>query len=191
MEIKFTKAPFEDETNVNRWPTWTAKYCDIFKVIDLKNQFVNQIIRHAPIVGDRKQVLIDVRTQFLEPGFYTTTPGWHLDTPNDPRSLHHLYIVGQHRTEFMSSGEIKTIPVGHYCTYDGNALHRGVEVEVAEFRLFVRIQEVDEFESEGKFKTLSHFYPTKFPVDEPVYFIDEKEYYQSFADNQHLWSENA
>lgn len=184
--IKFTKAPFEDEMNVNLWPRWHAKYCDIFKIIPLKNPVINQIIKHAPIVGDRKKVLIDVRTQFLEVGFHSTTPGWHRDTIEDPRALHHLYVLGEHRTEFEIDGVIKPIPKGYYATYDRHAYHRGLVVRKPEFRLFVRIEELDFFLSEGKYTPLQNYYAAKYPIGENTQFIHDDEYYQTFIDQYEL-----
>ncbi len=176
--VTFTKAEFDDELNVGLWPRWCAKYCDVTKVIKLGNPIVNQIIKHAPYAGGRKRVLVDVRTQHLELDHYSTSPGWHCDTPDDPKSLHHLYIIGENRTEFKDGGYI---PKGHYATYDGKDKHQGVEVTVQEFRLFVRIVELDTYASEGKVKDLKTFYPNKFPIDQPHYTITEEEYYDTFT----------
>ncbi len=185
-EVTFTPAPFEDNMNVDLWPRWHAKYCDIFKVIKMDNPVVNQIIKHAPYASNRRKILIDVRTQYLNTGFYTTGPGWHVDSPDDPDALHHVYILGENRTEFkLDDITVKTIPKGHYATYGPTDKHRGIPVHTEEFRLFIRIQEVNN-ETLERPTGLKSYYPALYPIDKDVMYMEEAEYYHRFTAFRHL-----
>ena len=98
------------------------------------------IIETAPIQGDRKYISVDYKVQKLRTGTYTCIPGWHSDTRNDPDALHHLYVIGHNRTEFLVDGEPQMINEAAWHTY-GHDLHRGPRVRVDEVRTLIRITE--------------------------------------------------
>ena len=185
----FTPAPFQDEMDVELWPRWSADHCDVTKVVDMNNVTVNTIIEHAPLAGGKEHILIDARTQHLELGFHTIGAGWHIDAPGsgdvDQHAIHHVYIIGENRTEFkMDDGSTMVIPKNHYVTYEANVQHQGVEVHTEEFRLFVRIQEVNSWPPRRKEPLMSYF-PTIFTT-EGLLDICEEEYYNRFLENSHL-----
>lgn len=174
MTVVFTKAPFEDNYDLTQWPIWHARYLNIYKAIKMGNPVVNQIIKHAPYVGGRKSVLIDVRMQYLEPtGYFTTKHLWHVDTPRDPDSMHHIYMLGTSRTEFeMETGDIKTLPHGYYATYSSSDWHRGGNIIEEEYRLFIRIQESNQDGLEN-LRGLHTYYPARHLADGTIEYEDE------------------
>ncbi len=178
--VIFTPASFEDETDTALWPKWTTKYYSVDKVIKLGNNIVNTIINNAPITGKRKLLLVDVRHQYLTPGFCTSgevsKERWHYDTLSDNDALHHIYIIGKNRTEFKIDDEIVSLPPNHYATYGNDVLHRGIEVHTEEFRLLLRIEEVNEERWERDDSTgIRDFFPNIFPIGEyPVSVTEDK-----------------
>lgn len=186
MAVKFTKAPFTDNYDLNHWPVWHARYSIIDNAIKMGNPVLNQIIKHAPYVGGRKKVLIDVRFQYMEPGHQSSFVGWHVDTPNDPDAIHHIYVLGETRTQFEGpDGHIKTLPQNCYATYSSSDWHRGRVIEVEEFRLFVRIQETNQVSLELP-RSIHTYYPTRYLPDGSVEFEDEDVFFQRLAEKADL-----
>ncbi len=149
VKTKFTKASFADPL-FDSWPIWTCAYHDFREVIAKQNSAVNTIIGGAPIVGGRKFLAIDVRNQYLQPTDWTSghdisdEEGWHKDTERDPDAIHHIYVIGDNRTIFKVDDQEIRLPIGHYATYDSQALHKGVQSSIEEYRLFVRVCETND-----------------------------------------------
>lgn len=181
MTVVFTKAPFEDNYDLELWPTWHARYLSVYTAIKMGNPIINEIIKHAPYVGGRTDVLIDVRMQHLMPGYVPTSTEWHIDTPNDPESIHHIYVLGMCRTQFEVDEQVKTLPHGYYATYSSNDWHRAHEVEEEEYRLFVRIQESNLPGLENKLGLFT-YYPNVCYVDGTVIYEDEDVFYNKLKE---------
>lgn len=184
--FKFTQAPFEDDLNVDNWPRWATDHCDVDKVKAQGNEIVNKIIDNAPLEGNHDLVVVDVRTQLLLIGQATLTLGWHGDMTEDPTAIQHIYMIGEHRTEFLEDGIVK-VPHNHYASYTTSDIHRAVEVFKDEFRLFVRVQECNDFYRPHLKADLMSYYPEVFtlPGGDPFY-IDEAQYLSYFDKYSHL-----
>lgn len=191
-QVTFTPAPwFPNENNVDLWPKWTTKYYNINKVFEMENELVNAIIQSAPLSRTRKLILVDIRNQYLKVGFNTsgeTSPGrWHVDTPSDPDALHHVYVIGENRTEFKIGSTVKTLPKNYYASYGFDAIHRGVEVHTEEFRLFVRIEEVNNANLERDRSTgFKDYFPVAYPVGNYPVDVCKEEYYNRFLEKSYL-----
>lgn len=144
MQTVFSRAPFQDPPFVDTYPIWTCAYHDFREVVAKNNSVVNLILRHMPFVGGRQFIGIDVRLQYLRPTDWTSAfdisdgDGWHKDTERDPDAIHHIYVIGKNRTEFLIQDQVVELPLGCYATYDSQALHRGVQAKEEEYRLFIR-----------------------------------------------------
>ncbi len=188
----FTLAPFSDEMNTDLWPKWSADHADVDTVTAQGNAIVNDIIANAPLVGGKANTLIDVRTQYLTVGAYTIGRGWHIENPGsddvDQTAIHHIYVIGVNRTEFLFDDEsIVAIPTNNYATYDADNVHRGIQVHTEEFRLFVRIQEVNAWPPRRAVPIMA-YEPTTYPElddGDPV-DISQEEYDNYFLENSHL-----
>ncbi len=195
-EVYFTPAPFKEELNFDHWPRFYARWCNAFTVAKMGNSVYNTILEHAPFVGDRKKILVDVRNQYLQPGYRTAgyeigeIEGWHVDLSHDPDALFHVYQIGVNRTEFRTNDiAVTELPHNAYGTYSSRHYHRGRVVEVEEFRLLVRFVETNDEEIENEVipSGIQSYFPATYPPgsEEPT-MITEQEYYQRFVDFAHL-----
>lgn len=186
MSVVFTKAPFEDDWNVDHWPRWMSRYFDIYQAIKMGNPVVNTIFKHAPWIDGPSTVLVDVRLQYLEPGYYSSRPAWHVDLPDDPGAAIHIYTIGEARTEFRMDDDTTVFhPPGHYATYTPTDWHRAVEAPVEEFRLFVRMIQTNRVEKKNR-KGLFTYYPYRYPVGGKEFAEDEDVVYNRYDEKKHL-----
>lgn len=139
VEFSFDKIyPYEPNT----FPDFFAKYASVRVCKERGCAIVNDLIDRAPVTGTRRHTLVDVKTQVLHRGEVTCMPGFHKDLPQDPDSLHHLFIIGYQRTEFLAeSGEVVELPHGCWGSYGPETPHRGPLVHMSMPRLLVRVSE--------------------------------------------------
>ena len=120
----------------------TCKYASEQAVLRAASPTLRDILESAPVASGAGRT-VDVKVQELSPGQYTCIPGWHSDTKGDPNAIHHLYVVGENRTEFLEpDGSVNVIPNATWKTY-GSDLHRGPRVKIGETRLLIRVTESD------------------------------------------------
>ena len=144
------------------FPNFYCKYAPIDVVRSQENRLVNRLLNCAPIRGGRKYVTVDVKVQHLDIGETTCKPGWHCDTPTDPRAVHSLFIIGDNRTEFNGPVAVQTLPYDCFAQYGNDDEHRGPEVLVSETRFLLRVTESDVVRGQINFRDE---YPYRFPVD--------------------------
>lgn len=121
---------------------FTCKYASFDKVLDSAGEKLRNLLLSCPISGrDNESISVDIKVQDLIPGKYTCIPGWHSDTLKDPDPIHHLFVIGENRTEFLEEdGSISVIPNATWKSY-GHQKHRGPKVKVPETRILIRITE--------------------------------------------------
>jgi hypothetical protein len=54
-------------------------YCPLGKAMQLGGRLIRAVLESAPIVGDQKDIYVELVGGLLMPGWYPTRPGWHLD----------------------------------------------------------------------------------------------------------------
>lgn len=177
MVTKFNNTIFEGFPEVRisnfQYPSVNWKYASLRHVLDHEttNETLRDIISQAPLIGNHKRILVDVKVQNLEPSQTSCIPGWHLDGPGNPlhpssKERHHLYIHEEGgETEFiaeafylnisqtMSMKEIvDMIPDGlpvmkvkprRFTSFTRFDFHRGINVAKPMKRLLVRLTETD------------------------------------------------
>lgn len=168
-------------------PLKIGEYIDVYheQKISWKNASLRSIITHsdtdpniidiiktAPIIGDRKNICIDVKVQYLKSNTCTCIPGWHTDTLVDirhhtPPEHHHILVSGEHAlTEFIANSfeldyydgvtlldlrkqidqqniKITTIPNNTWVSYTRNNFHRGAVPKIDGERLLIRVTETN------------------------------------------------
>lgn len=122
---------------------------------------------NCPIVGQHKNIVVDIKIHHLQTGDCPTNKIWHIDSvahPLDPRKeeLNHLIVFGQCLTLFLKEDRQIDIPeqrfnnfnrfiephnVDHiqsnrFITY-GRVPHCGAVCSVPETRLLIRVSETD------------------------------------------------
>lgn len=110
MFIRFnSKLPHITPVTVSgkEMPDTNYKYAGFDYVYRNTNDFVRSILDQAPIYGDHRYVLVDVKVQHLTPEKHSCIPGWHLDGPENPLhdsqpEIHHLFVTGGGSTEFIA-----------------------------------------------------------------------------------------
>jgi len=152
--------------------------CSMFKYAPLDyihglTPYVKKVIGHAPIVGNHKYVLVDVKISKVQKGRWSCLRGWHCDVTMNPvrperPEKHHLFVSGHNcLTEFvkhpsliqfddkirypnkswiddqLEGCSVIEVPSCQYVTYGRRTLHRGPKAKEDEIRLLVRITETD------------------------------------------------
>lgn len=85
------------------------KYADFdYAYRECGSDYVRHVLESAPIQGNHKRVLVDIKIHDLKHGEYPCVPGWHLDGSANIRDLpkrpeiFSLFVTGDHaRTEFL------------------------------------------------------------------------------------------
>ena len=154
-KVVFTPLPQYDIIKEWEHPDFNARYGIERKVRKEDSRMVNHVLDCFP-EGYRR--LVDIKVQPLELEHTTCQPGWHCDTTMDPDAVHHLFVLGENRTEFLIDGEAVRIPEGHFASYGSTVQHRGPVVTVPETRVLIRTTESamvagnSIFEDEYKFR---------------------------------------
>lgn len=138
---------------------------------DISCNFVKKILKKVNLRKFHKNILVTIRSGYLNKGQYPCLSGWHLDTILNPihnsiPEYHHLLVFGANcRTEFlkspieillkddlkrayneaMSEGnhEIISIPELQWVVYRRNNLHRPVAAKQDGFRFLIKVTETD------------------------------------------------
>ena len=156
--VIFTPLPGYEIIKGLEYPDFNVRYGRIDIVRKRGNALVNHILDGFPNKGRRQ--LIDVKVQHLKLDHTTCMNGWHVDTKPDPDAVHHIFVLGENRTEFLIDGEAVQIPEGHYVTYGNTDKHRGPLVTVPEIRLLIRAVESVMIPAGSKFEdTYGYEYP--------------------------------
>jgi len=126
------------------------------------------LVDKAPLVGNHKHVVIDIKVHDLEPSVVPALPNWHIDSVNHPcddrrEEVNHLICFGKCLTSFLANDlvvdipesgyltkfnnfcngqEVAIIPPSRFITY-GRLVHRASVSNVSERRLFIRVTETD------------------------------------------------
>lgn len=163
-------------------PDRSYKFASLKFVRQNCNDYVNYVIDNMPLVGDRRNILVDVKVHNLEKGQIPALPHWHIDCVNRPdnkaREEHnHLFLAGSCMTQFLKKdleldiederpnydrllknfeSELEKRYAIPYtvCSY-GRALHRARPAVKRETRLLIRVTESDIISPSNK-----KFYPT-------------------------------
>ncbi len=143
------------------FPDFYCKYAALSHVKRRNNDLVNTLLDCTPTRGGRRYTSVDVKVQHLKLNETTCLPGWHCDTISDPDAIHHLYVIGENRTEFKTEDGIVAIPDGCFVTYGFDQPHRGPETTVAETRFLFRVTESNVVRGGSNFKSK---YPFNFRV---------------------------
>ena len=88
-----------------------VKYADYNYAMDVcHSDLVRLILRSAPIEGNHKNILVDIKVHDLKKDEFACLPGWHLDGSNNPKGfekkseLHHLFVASRFAlTEFLDT----------------------------------------------------------------------------------------
>jgi hypothetical protein len=157
--------------------TENLKYADIDFAINNTNQYVKDIIKSAPIEGNHKYIVVDVKTHILKEGQIPALPFWHFDCVCDPRDnsreeVHHIFITDGCNTEFLKHEAIldledafnpvsfnkkyQDILIGEeiepYCIYTYRRhLHRATKAKKNCKRLLIRVSETDNIRPQNLF----------------------------------------
>jgi hypothetical protein len=116
---------------------------------------------NTPLQSGRRFISVDVKVQHLELNETTCISGWHCDTIADPDAMHHLFIIGDNRTEFNIDGKVVPIPHDHFVSFGSDVEHRGPETTITETRLLFRVTESNIVRGNSKFHEQ---YPHRFPI---------------------------
>lgn len=143
------------------FPNFYCKYASVHRVYDKGNDLVCELIDNTPLIGGRKWVTVDVKVQHLELNETTCIAGWHCDTITDPDAMHHLFIIGENRTEFKLGDNVERIPHNHFVSYGSDVEHRGPKTTNKEIRLLCRVTESNIVRGNSIFKNQ---YPHRFPI---------------------------
>lgn len=122
--------------------TFTCKNADIREVLNNSTENLDRLLLTCPLKNNKKHTSVDIKIQTLNIGNYTCIPGWHKDSISDDDPWHHIYIVGENRTEFKKFGRVYKIPENTWYTYQLQ-IHRGPRCIVDETRIFIRVTESD------------------------------------------------
>mgnify|MGYP001626540259 CR=1 FL=1 len=151
----------------DQYPTKFFKNASFRHVYENSNDYVRYVLDNVPIVGNHKRVLVDVKVHDLNEGDHPCIPGWHCDTAMNVNSstlpeVHHLFVVGDNRTEFLAEPfewndsvvnqvtiastipeDIKTsiIPNATICRFGRLDFHRGPKATSSCKRLLIRVSE--------------------------------------------------
>lgn len=153
-----------------RLPEIDWKYAPIDLVRETACPLVQAVLDQAPIRGQHRHVLVDVKVQNLRPELCSCIPGWHLDGPGLPNhpsrpEIHHLFVYGGAPTEFVCESLLlpcrdwmtpknfasqvpawvsaRPIVVGTINTFTRFDFHRGVHADRPLTRLLIRVTETD------------------------------------------------
>lgn len=80
--------------------------------------YVRRVLDAAPLLGDRRFVVVEVRVALLRRGETQGQATWHLDTVGDPLhdsrpERHHLFVTGTASlTEFLAEPVTLDVPAG-------------------------------------------------------------------------------
>ena len=157
-DVVFTPMPAYDQIKHWEHPSFHARYARQEVVMDVGNPLVNHVLANFP-TGPR--VLVDVKVQELGMNHTTCQPGWHVDSEQDPEAVHHLFVLGENRTEFLINGEVVRLPEGHFASYGYDAQHRGPEVIIPETRVLIRSTESVRIMGNSM---LDDHYPYTYPI---------------------------
>lgn len=147
--VTFTPIPDYEFFKEWEFPDFHIKYGKMSIVKERGNDLVNHVLSCFPF---GKRQLVDIKVQDLKLNHTTCQEGWHLDTKIDPDAIHHLFVLGINRTEFLIDGEVVQLPEGHFATYGNTAQHRGPVVQIPEKRLLIRTTESVKVMANGNFK---------------------------------------
>lgn len=184
VDIKFnTKAPekglsFSQPTLIDL-DTPNFKYADIDFVRLHTTDYIRSILDGVKLVGNRKNVLVDIKVHELTAGKFPAIPFWHIDSVNNPLhpsepETHHIFVSGEGcLTQFLGAPltlpiqadsrlnfdllvpadhPTYTVPSCTICTYGRYDLHRCVRATVNEYRLLLRVTETDVISPINKIK---------------------------------------
>lgn len=95
----------EKIANYVDFDTPSFKFCSLNWALKNTNSFCANIIKMAPIQGNHKYTIVDVKVHDLQIGVVPALPHWHLDCIGNPldkrmEELHHLFITEGSLTEF-------------------------------------------------------------------------------------------
>lgn len=158
------------------FPDLSYKFASYNFVMNNSSDYIRYVIKNMPIVGDRKNILVDIKVHNLEAGIYPALKHAHIDVAYNPfykgrEEHHHLFVSGFGcRTEFLKNRikvdidpdkpidfdkllgpqiEFKKIDGGRIYSY-GRTVHRASCSEETFTRLLVRVTETDNIKPNNK-----------------------------------------
>jgi hypothetical protein len=120
----------------------SVKYADYRYAMDAcRSDLVRNILRFAPIEGNHKNILVDIKVHDLGKGEFACVPGWHLDGSNNPNNLekkpelHHLFVASRFAlTEFLDTP--LDIPIDPSWTFAERSQKIGILLNEMELPVF-------------------------------------------------------
>ena len=119
---------------------FTCKYAAMRCVLAHASLPLQTLLKSCPSHCPIEHQSVDIKVQDLVPDEYTCIPGWHIDTINDSEAVHHIWVSGLNRTEFLRDEGVWVVPNETWHTYRRD-LHRGPRVKLAEKRILIRVTE--------------------------------------------------
>lgn len=164
----FNHARIGDLQEFPGYPDKSVKYASRNFIGQHFSKEICDLVDKAPLVGNHKNLVIDIKVHDLEPSLVPALPNWHIDSVNHPmderrEEVNHLIVFGRCLTSFLANDleidipedgrytnftkecegrEVATIPHSRYVTY-GRLVHRASVSNVVERRLFIRVTETD------------------------------------------------
>ena len=166
----------EEILQPTEFPDISYKFASYNFVMNNSSDYIRYIISKMPIIGDRKNILVDIKVHHLKKGDYPALKHSHIDVAPNPHykgreEHHHLFVSGFGcRTEFLKNRVEVNIPNDKPINFDkilpkntkfqkiyggriysyGRVLHKASKSEEDFTRLLVRVTETDNIHPNNK-----------------------------------------